>query len=121
ENVTEIPPAKGLRRLIAATKPENPAHPIDIWTLGEYAVLLVRDGKGAAAAAFPAVAAHLAIACATCAADLAELRFEIAREAEITRALTRESTVRRLIEETGADPALAADLEHYHHSRWDPA
>jgi hypothetical protein len=117
--VTEPPPRDGLKRLLAESRPETSPHPIEPWTLGEYAVLLVRGGE-AAAAAFPEVAAHLATGCATCADHLAELRAAINHEAEVRRALGRETDAHRYIEETGADEPLAADLERYYHNRWDP-
>jgi hypothetical protein len=111
---------EGLKRLLAATRPEMPTHPVERWTLGEYAVVLAQAGEAPAAAAFPEVAAHLAAACAACAADLAELRAGLARVAAIRRAVSSEAAARRALEEAGADPALAADLERYFQRRWDP-
>jgi hypothetical protein len=63
----------GWTRLWRAARSEAPAHPVDPGALGEYAVLLRRDGPAAAAVALPAVAAHLRTGCAACVADLAEL------------------------------------------------
>ena len=68
------PTRAGHARLLAAIDAGAPACLIDPGTLGEYAVVLLERGQPAAAAAFPATAEHLGSGCATCAADLQELR-----------------------------------------------
>jgi hypothetical protein len=118
--VTDPPPIEGLKRLLAETRPEAPAHPVELWTLGEFAALLVRAGEAAAAAAFPEVAAHLATDCAACADHLAELRTAVAHEAEVSRALTQMARARRYLEEIGADDSLVTAREPYYQRRWDP-
>jgi hypothetical protein len=65
-------PTDAWRRLWAATRPPDP-HPVALEGLGEYAVLMKRNGEPAAAREFPAIAAHLATGCAPCAAELAEI------------------------------------------------
>src|SRR5262245_52928074 len=69
-----------LLRLWRTVCPEGPPHPVDPGTLGEYAALLDRRGRAAAAEAFPAVAAHLVQGCAACEADLADLLAFLAAE-----------------------------------------
>lgn len=64
--------AAGWAGLWSAVRPAEAPHPVDRGELGEYAVLLRRDARGAARA-HPAIAAHLAARCARCAADLEEL------------------------------------------------
>jgi len=59
----------GQRRLWDAVRP----HTVDPGALGEYAVLLRRQGPVTAQRALPAVAAHLARSCETCEEDLDEL------------------------------------------------
>src|SRR5262245_18963084 len=80
----------------------------------------MRDGAAAAAVAFPEVAAHLDIACADCVSQLAELTTALTHQLEISRALTRQATARRYIEESGAEEPVSSELERYYHNRWDP-
>lgn len=68
----EASPA-GWAGLWSAVRPAEAPHPVDQGELGEYAVLLQRDGPAGAARALPGIAAHLETRCATCAADLEEL------------------------------------------------
>jgi hypothetical protein len=118
--MTDPEPIDGLKRLLIDCRPEASTHPVALWTLGEYTVLLMRGGEGAATAAFPEVAAHLATACAACMGHVAELRAAVAREAEIRRVLTRKARARRYLEEIGADESLVAAREPYYDRHAEP-
>jgi hypothetical protein len=63
----------GDARLWRAVRPETATHAVRAEELGEYAALLRRGGTPAAAAGFPAVAAHLEAGCPDCTGDLDEL------------------------------------------------
>jgi steroid delta-isomerase-like uncharacterized protein len=82
--------------------PEDWPHPVDPGTLGEYAAVLDRGGRAAAAEAFPAVAAHLARGCAACEADLADLLEFLAaerqREGDAMSSEEHKAVARRLFE-----------------------